>query len=144
MNKLDELFAPVGALMLRLALGSMWLSHAMLKWSLFTLPGFATWLETQGLSALFAWPVFLLELIGGLLIIMGVFGRYVSIILLPVLLVATWTHASNGWVFTNQGGGWEYPVFLIIASLAHVLIGDGAYAMKPYSKSRLKNANANA
>jgi putative oxidoreductase len=39
-------------------------------------------------------------------------------------------HLPNGWVFTSQGGGWEYPVFLIVASLALWLIGDGAFALR--------------
>ena len=33
-------------------------------------------------------------------------------------------------LFANEGGGWEYPAFLIAASLALSLLGDGAYALK--------------
>lgn len=36
-------------------------------------------------------------------------------------------------VFSAPGGGWEYPAFLIVASLAQALIGDGAYALFPSS-----------
>jgi putative oxidoreductase len=75
-----------------------------------------------------AWPLFLAELIGGLAILTGIYGRMVSLLLLPVLIVATSVHVPNGWVFTAQGGGWEYPAFLVAASIAHILIGDGAYA----------------
>jgi putative oxidoreductase len=38
-------------------------------------------------------------------------------------------HGANGWVFSNPGGGWEYPAFLIAASLAQTLLGDGAFAL---------------
>jgi putative oxidoreductase len=36
-------------------------------------------------------------------------------------------------VFTATGGGWEYPAYLMIASLAQALLGDGAYALMPSS-----------
>ena len=120
-----------GAMILRIALGIMWISHALLKWFVFTIPGSAGFLESQGLPAILAWPVFLLELGGGLLILAGVYGRYVSALLIPVLLVATWTHVGNGWVHTSAGGGWEYPIFLAVASLVHVLLGDGRPALYP-------------
>jgi putative oxidoreductase len=33
--------------------------------------------------------------------------------------------------FWAQGGGWEYPLYLIVLSVAQALLGDGAYALKP-------------
>jgi putative oxidoreductase len=42
-----------------------------------------------------------------------------------------WVHAGNGWVFTAPNGGWEYPAFLIVASVVQFLLGDGAYALVP-------------
>ena len=130
MSNVDERLSPYGALILRVGLGTMWIAHALLKWVVFTIPGFATWLGTQGLPAALAWPVFILELVGGLAIALGLYGRHVALLLIPILLGATWIHFSNGWVFSNQGGGWEYPVFLVIGSLAYGLIGDGAFALK--------------
>ena len=118
-----------GALVLRIALGTMWIAHALLKWWVFTIPGFAGWLTSQGLPAFMAWPVFLIELIGGFMLLLGVYGRYVSAALIPLMLVAAWTHSANGWLHTSEGGGWEYPIFLVFASIAHVLIGDGRYAL---------------
>lgn len=128
---IDKHTAPYGALLLRLALGAMWLAHASLKPLVFTMDGFAGFLASQGLPSFMAWPVFLLELAGGLAILAGFYGRHVSAALVPVMAVAMWTHVPNGWLFTNANGGWEYPAFLIAASLAHWLIGDGALAVKP-------------
>lgn len=120
----------MGAFLLRAALGTMWLSHAGLKFFVFTIPGFAGWLTSQGLPAFMAWPVFLMEVIGGAMILAGLYGRYASIALIPVMAVALMTHLPNGWVHTSTGGGWEYPLFLIVASIAHALIGDGAFATR--------------
>jgi putative oxidoreductase len=38
-----------------------------------------------------------------------------------VLAGALWAHAGNGWVFSNAGGGWEYPLFLIAVSVVVAL-----------------------
>ena len=119
-----------GATILRLTLGAMWLSHAWFKITAFGVAGFAGWLDSLGLPGFMAAPVIALELIGGVLILAGLQGRLVSLLLLPVLAVATWVHAPNGLIFSNANGGWEYPVFLMIASLVHALIGDGYFALR--------------
>lgn len=134
MNTIDNRLAPYGVFVLRIGLGAMWIAHALLKFFVFTIPGLATWLGTQGLPAIFAWPLFIMELAGGIAILLGIYGRYVSLLLIPILLGASWIHFSNGWGFSNQGGGWEYPVFLVIASLAYGLMGDGAFALKSRRK----------
>ncbi|MFZ5559945.1 MAG: DoxX family protein [Pseudomonadota bacterium] len=133
MNRLDS-FAPLGPTVLRVALGSMWIAHALLKYFVFTLPGFAGFLTGQGLPGFMAWPVFLIELGGGLAILTGFYGRWVSLALIPVMAVALWTHVPNGWLFSSAGGGWEYPLFLIAASFAHFLVGDGALALTPRTR----------
>lgn len=133
-----------GATILRLTLGAMWVSHAWFKISAFGVSGFAGWLDSLGLPGFMAGPVIALELIGGVLIFTGFYARYVSIALLPVLAVATWVHLPNGLIFSNANGGWEYPVFLMIASAVHVLIGDGVLALRsrPLPFAALRSAQA--
>jgi putative oxidoreductase len=126
----DQRFISYAALLLRLSLGTMWISHALLKLLVFTMPGFETFLANQGMPTIIAWPVVLLELGGGLLILLGLHGRFVSLALLPILAGATLAHSGNGWVFSAPNGGWEYPVFLSAVSLVHALLGDGDYALK--------------
>jgi putative oxidoreductase len=127
---IDASAAPYALLLLRLALGAMWIAHALLKLVVFTLPGTAGFFQSVGLPGFLAYPVFAAELAGGLAIVLGFYGRYVSLALLPILLGAAWVHLPNGWVFTASGGGWEYPVFLAAASLVHWLAGDGALALR--------------
>jgi putative oxidoreductase len=119
-----------GATLLRVTLGAMYVSHAWFKVTAFGVAGFAGWLDSLGLPGFMAGPVIALELVGGILILSGVYARYVSIALLPVLAVATWVHVPNGLIFSNANGGWEYPVFLMIASVVQALIGDGALALR--------------
>jgi putative oxidoreductase len=122
--------SPWGATLLRAALGTMWITHALLKALVYTMPGAAGFFASVGLPGFLAYPVVAAELLGGLAILLGFYGRQVSLLLLPILAVATWVHLPNGWVFTSANGGWEYPVFLLVASLAHWLVGDGRLALR--------------
>ncbi|MDF2617858.1 MAG: DoxX family protein [Xanthobacteraceae bacterium] len=127
---IDSRTAPYGVFLLRVALGAMWVSHALLKYVVFTIPGFAGFLGSLGLPEALAWPVVLAELIGGLLILVGFYARHVALLLIPVMAGAMSVHIPNGWLFSTAGGGWEYPAFLIVTSFALWLIGDGAFALR--------------
>ncbi len=73
----------------------------------------------------------LYETVGGMALILGVFTRWVAVFLGLHLLVASYLgHAGNGWLFTNKGGGYEYPVFWAIACFALALVGSGAYSLR--------------
>lgn len=126
----SPLSSTLGLLLLRLSLGVMWIAHALLKLLVFTLPGTAQFFESIGLPGVIAYPVFAAELLGGIALLAGVYARQVSLALVPVLLAAAWVHLPNGWVHTSAGGGWEYPVFLAVASVVHWLLGDGELSLK--------------
>lgn len=117
----------LGSTLLRVTLGLMFVAHSvLLKYFVFTLPGTAQYFSSIGLPAFLAYVVFALEAIGGILLILGVQTRRVALALVPVLLGATWVHIGNGWVFSNQGGGWEYPLFLVVAALVVALHAEPA------------------
>lgn len=127
---IDTRTAPYAALALRLALGSMFLAHGLTKLLVFTLPGTAGFFAKVGFPAWMAYPVTGAEIIGGILLIIGIYPRLVAAALLPVLIGAATVHLGNGWTFSSPNGGWEYPVFLIAAAIVQVLLGDGALALK--------------
>jgi putative oxidoreductase len=120
----------LGITVLRVSLGVMWIAHALLKLLVFTLPGTAQYFASIGFAGWLAYPVFAAELLGGIALLLGVYARQAALALVPVMAVAAWVHLPNGWVHTSAGGGWEYPVFLIAASIALWLLGDGAAAIK--------------
>jgi putative oxidoreductase len=119
-----------GVTLLRVSLGIMWIAHALLKLFVFTLPGTAQFFSSVGLPGVLAYPVFAAELLGGVALVLGVYARQVALALVPIMAVAAWVHLPNGWVHTSNGGGWEYPVFLVAASIALWLIGDGALSLR--------------
>jgi len=121
--------APYAALVLRVALGVMFIAHALLKVIVFTVPGTVQFFQSVGLPGMLAYVTIAIELVAGLLLLAGFFTRWVALATVPVLLGAAWVHVPNGWVFNAQGGGWEYPVFLALAAVVQFLLGDGAYVL---------------
>lgn len=130
MNASSSSSTQLGIALLRVSLGVMWIAHALLKLLVFTLPGTAQYFASIGFAPWLAYPVFGAELLGGIALLLGVYARQAALALVPIMAVAAWVHAPNGWVHTSTGGGWEYPVFLIAASIALWLIGDGAAAIR--------------
>lgn len=127
---IDPRTAPYAATLLRVSLGVMFIAHALLKLLVFTLPGTAQFFGSVGFPGWTAYLVFAAELVGGALLILGVQTRAVALAMVPILLGALYVHAGNGWLFTAKNGGWEYPLFLVAASLVQALLGDGAYALR--------------
>lgn len=113
-----------GEVLLRLSLGVMWIAHALLKLLVFGLAGTADFFASVGFPGFMAYPVFAVELIGGLALLLGIYARQVALALVPIMAAAAWVHFPNGWVHTSAGGGWEYPVFLVIVSIAYWLMAD--------------------
>lgn len=92
-----------GATLLRVSLGTMWIAHSLLKLFVFTLAGTAQYFASVGYPAFLAYPVFCTELLGGIALILGIYARQVSLMLVPIMAAATLVHVPNGWVFTSQG-----------------------------------------
>lgn len=121
---------PYAALVLRLILGAMFLAHGLTKLLVFTPAGTAGFFQSVGFPGFLAYPVIAFEIAAGVLLVLGVYARWVAGLAAVQLLVASTVHFANGWSFTNTNGGWEYPVFLAFTALALALLGDGAWALK--------------
>jgi putative oxidoreductase len=119
-----------GLALLRLALGTMWIAHALLKPLVFSFAGTVKYFESVGIPGALVGPVFAAELAIGAALILGLYARQAALLSLPILLTVVWVHIPNGWVHVAQGGGWEYPVFLLVSSLVLWLAGDGALALR--------------
>jgi putative oxidoreductase len=122
-----------GVLLLRVSLGILFLAHSIvLKLVTYGADGTAQFFVGVGLPAWLAYVTILWELVGGVLLVLGVQTRLVSLIVSPILLGALFfVHLPNGWVFTNTNGGWEYPAYLFVLCMAQALLGDGPYALSP-------------
>ena len=136
----DKTSAPYGVFVLRVALGVMFLAHAGLKIFVFTLAGTVGFFEAIGLPGVMAYATILAEVVGGLALLLGLFIRQVAIALIPLLAgTIVFVHGANGWAFANEGGGWEYPAFLIAALIAQSLLGGGAFSFR-FSRDQRREA----
>lgn len=132
---IDSRTAPYAAFVLRVALGLMFLAHGLTKVLVYTPAGTVGFFESIGFPGLLAYPVMAFEVVGGLMLVLGVYTRWVAAVAVVQLLIASTVHFSNGWSFTNANGGWEYPVYLAVTALVVTLLGDGAFAAKRSAQS---------
>ena len=119
-----------GATITRLSLGVILLAHGLLKIFVFTIPVTVGFFESLGLPATVAYLTIFGEIAGGAALIIGIYTRLTALLSVPILLGATWAHAGNGWVFSNQGGGWEFPALLVVMAIAVAVQGSGSFAVK--------------
>jgi putative oxidoreductase len=116
------------ALLLRLALGGMFLAHGLLKFLVFTLPGTAGFFASVGFPGWTAYLVAPAEVLAGVALMAGFQTRWVALAGIPILLGSLLVHAGNGWLFSNAHGGWEYPLYLVASSVVVALLGGGRLA----------------
>jgi putative oxidoreductase len=127
---IDTTTAPYAALVLRLCLAALFVAHAMLKVRVFTIPGTVGYFRSLGLPGWLAYVTIAGELGGAAALILGIYPRYVALLLVPLIVGTIVTvHGKKGWLFSNKDGGWEFPAFWAAALFVLFLLGDGAYAL---------------
>jgi len=118
------------AALLRVSLGVLFLAHVGLKIFVFTPAGTAGYFQSLGLPGFLGYLTILAELLGAVALIVGFQVRLVSLALVPVLIGSiVFAHGANGWLFTNAGGGWEFPAFWAVALVVQSILGAGAFAI---------------
>jgi putative oxidoreductase len=121
---------PYGALLLRVALGVLFLAHGLLKLLVYKPAGTVAYFRSLGLPGFFGYLAMAGEVGGGTLLILGVGTSLVALALVPLILGTIFmVHGSKGWLFNNEGGGWEYPAFWAVALVVQALLGSGAYSL---------------
>jgi putative oxidoreductase len=131
-----------GLLPLRLVIGFGFLAHGWAKWSRGP-AGFARLLQQLGtpLPVPTAWTVTMLEISGGLALLVGAFVAVVSVPLIVTMLVAMFTvHVRYGFSSINTIGltpagpvfgppGYEINLLYIAGLLALAVLGPGAFSL---------------
>jgi len=128
---IDLATAPYAAFLLRVCLGVMFIAHALFE-GVFTIRATIAFFRSIGLPGWFVYVIITVELVGGACLILGIVPRYVALLLVPEILgTIVKVHGKNGWLFSNKGGGWEYPAFWAAALVVLFLLGDGVWAVVP-------------
>jgi putative oxidoreductase len=126
---IDLRTAPYAALLLRLVLGWLFILHIYWK---FAIRGFDAWwagLHAAGYPTAVVIYVLCAEFAGALLLIPGIFTRWVSLFAVPLMVGASqfWL-VRTGFYFTVAGA--ELPLLWGVALIVQALLGDGAYALR--------------
>jgi putative oxidoreductase len=137
-----------GPVVLRFAVGTMFVAHGMQKFGMFGgggLSGTAAYFESIGLAPglPLALVAALTESVGGLLLLAGIFTRYASAALIVGTLGSIWfVHLPNGyflnWAITpGRGHGVEYSLVIVAALFCLALTGPGDLS---FDQSRARSA----
>jgi len=112
----------------------MFMAHGMQKlFGFFDGPGikgFAQYLTGIGFAPAILWAYVTgcTELLGGLLLVLGLFTRGAAAWLVMFMVIAiVKVHLSKG--FFSQNGGFEYPLIIASVCIALVLMGPGKFAV---------------
>ena len=127
---IEERSSRYAALLLRLTLGVFFIAH--LYWKFEILPGgVAKWwsgIQTNGYPWFVPWYVISAEFAGAVLLIPGIYTRWVSLYAIPLMIGATqFWWVRRGFYFTSAGG--ELPLLWAGTLLVQALLGDGPYAV---------------
>ncbi|WP_322903171.1 DoxX family protein [Paenibacillus campi] len=102
---------------MRVVLGILFLAHGISKFQM-GLAGVSDWFQSVGIPGFLAYVVSPIELVGGILLIIGLFTRYVSVLLIIVLLGAIFTvKLSAGLMGNGQMAGYELDLAFILVAL---------------------------
>ncbi len=127
---IDHRIAPYAALVLRLSLAFLFIAHIYRK---FAIIGFDNWwsrlVVKDGYADWMLYYTLVAESAGAVLLLLGIYTRYVSLFALPVLIAVThyWAIRKGFWF---GDGGAEFPLAWSMMLVAQALLGDGAFALR--------------
>jgi len=136
---------PWGAALLRVMLGVIYVAHGYYAYAVVTVPELAGYVVRMNypllISELLGWYLVIAHLLGGGLMVVGLWTRAATIAQLPIMFSAVFfLHWSQGFfmrgmtIDTPQGqrviaAGYEFSLLVLVATISLVLLGPGAAAV---------------
>jgi len=120
----------VGKLVLRVSVGLLMLLHGIFKLQ-HGVGGIAGMLGGHGLPGVLAYGVYLGELVGPILVILGLYTRVGALLMVGNMLVAFGLAHMQDLLTLNKMGGWslELQGLFLFGSIAIALLGAGRYSV---------------
>lgn len=119
----------LGSFILRVVIGISFLTHGILKFSA-GIAGTAGWFSSLGLPGFLAYIVAVIELVGGIAMILGIGTRIVAVLFAIVMLGGIFTvKLSIGFVGNGPMAGWELDLAYLAMSVYLLLNGSEKYAL---------------
>lgn len=106
---------------MRVVLGIIFLVHGVSKFQM-GLGNVDAWFSSMGIPGFMAYVAAIIELVGGIMLIVGLFTRSVSALLILIMIGAIITvKLSAGLLGNDQSPGYELEIALMLISL-HLLV----------------------
>ncbi|MDP9178793.1 MAG: DoxX family protein [Gemmatimonadota bacterium] len=133
-----------GIALVRIILGVVFFAHGYLKFFKMGMDGAVGFFTSLGIPfpALAAWGVTLLEMIGGIALILGIFTPVIAV-LFAIDMAGAIFFAKRGQGFFAPKG-YEFELTLLVASVALALTGPGAFSLKNVFRRRPQTRASNA
>lgn len=119
-----------GIALVRIILGVVFFAHGYLKFFRMGIDGTVGFFTSLGIPApeLAAWGVTLLEMVGGIALILGIFTPVLGV-LFAIEMAGVLLTAKRGQGFFAPKG-YEFELTLLVASVALALTGPGAFSLR--------------
>lgn len=118
-------------LILRCSVGAVMLAHGI-NHIRPDIDGTTSWFGSMGMkpARLHAWLASVAEIVGGLLLLVGLLTPFAAAAVVGVMFVA-WAinHRGNGFFIFHPGEGWEYVMTLGAVGITIGAIGPGAWSL---------------
>ncbi|MGH7333282.1 MAG: DoxX family protein [Candidatus Rokuibacteriota bacterium] len=124
-----------GILLLRLVIGAVYVMHGYLAFAVLgpqTVAGYITRIGyPSALGTVLAWYLIVVHVVGGVLIVIGLWTRWAALANIPPIASAVFLlHLQQGFFMKTVGptsvGGYEFSLTVLVATIALVFLGSGA------------------
>ncbi|HUC90776.1 MAG TPA: DoxX family protein [Paenibacillus sp.] len=121
---------------MRVVMGIIFLVHGIAKFQM-GLSNVDAWFSSIGIPGFLAYVVAVLELVGGIMLIAGLFTRYVSALFIVMLIGAIFTaKLSVGLLGNGQMAGYELDLGFILVTLYLAVANDPALSVDRFIMSK--------
>jgi putative oxidoreductase len=122
--------APIASTLVRIVVGAMFLMHVSVKFKIGAAAVAANIMAKNGLepAIAFAYAAMVLETVGGVCLIIGLFTRFFAAALAIEMLIALLAvHFPKG--YAAGGGGYEYVLLIGVVCFVIAMRGGGPYSV---------------
>jgi putative oxidoreductase len=125
--RLYEIIAPYSYALIRFGAGAVILYHGFAKLFRGLAPAVADGFASMGfpIPGALAYGLGILQLLGGAALALGLLTRPFALLFAIEMIFSVILHYRNGYTFAAPGGGYEFPLIMLLVYLAFSSVGRG-------------------